>query len=947
MKNKHAFICVALITLCTFCFCQNLHADESVIKVGVYSNPPKISIDDKGHAVGFWPELITYIAGQEHWNIEFVWGSWEGNLERLNAGEINILPDVAVTEARKELFQFSREAVLLSWSQLYIKKTVSDFHSIFDLNGKKVAVLSGSVNYTGPEGIRDLVRKFNVACTFVEFANYADVFNAVQSNLAFAGVTNNNYGTEHAEQYGLKQAPLTFQPIAINFAFPKASNLSNALSSAIDQQIKTLKNTPGSVYYQLLGKYLEPKVLGPHTTTFPSWMKPLIILLILTVFIAFVALIIFRVKFKQVKNKIEQKHRELFEQEAKFHLLLNNQKESVFLQKVLPEGISLFYEVNDTAVKLYGYTRDEFLQIDSSQIFTSEALDDYLNSGKRRRLLKQGELIFEATHVTRSGTCFPVEVSSSVIELKGEKHILSTVRDITARTLTEKKYETLVKEATVGIALADAQTGEILECNDTLANMVERTRDELIGQPQTILHPEQPLLGHLTQNFVRNRDANTGQTTQNTCMSKSGRIFPVEIKARRINHDGRDMLLGIFQDISARHELEQQLRQKYKMEAVGLLAGGMAHNFNNNLSIILGSVELATLRTAKDSRVKELLDNAKTAILRSRDLIQQIMIYSRKGVQEKSSINVSKVIDETLKLLHSTIPSTVKLQYQAPPSDREISIQADSTRIQEALLNLCTNAVHAMDEKGRITISLDTVNLRQIDISAQYQCQPGDFARISVQDTGCGISTEIMERMFDPFFTTKNIDQGTGMGLSTVQGMIKQNNGMIKVHSVPGQGATFELYLPLVQERQTEPLIERRAFPRGSERILFLDDDEMLADLGALMLSELGYQVTAMTSSTETLKRIQTDPGCCDLLITDQTMPEMSGKELILELQKTNPDLPTILCTGYSSKIDEKEAERLGIKAFLLKPIDFPELLRIMRQVFDQGQKNQSGNGKF
>lgn len=940
MKNKHILNYLCLIALSFFLFVQNVYADELVIKVGVYSNPPKLFMDDSGHAAGFWPELIASIAAQENWQVEFVSGSWDENLNRLKSGELDMLPDVAVTAARKDNFQFSQETVLLSWSRLYINKVTSDFHSIFDLEGKTVAVLRNSVNYTGTEGIRDLVHKFGVTCTFVEFDSYADVFSAVQKEMAYAAVTNRNFGTANADTYGLKQTPLIFQPLEVNFAFSQQSATSAVLISTLDKHVKALKNEPESIYYQLVEKYLEPKLAGTRITIFPAWAKTLITLLLFTILIGFVTLLTFRVKFKKAIESIEQQHRELFAQEAKFHTLLNNQKEAVFLQKILSEGLSSFYEVNDTAVKRYGYSRDEFLQMHPSQIITPAALENYLTSGKRDQLLRHGELTFNSVHMKKSGNSFPVEVSSAVIDLNGEQHILTTVRDITERTLAEKKYETLVNEATVGIALADAQTGEILECNDTLANMVERSKADLIGQSQAILHPEQLPAGNLTQNFVRNRDANTGRTTQNACMTKSGRIFPVEIKARRINHNGRDMMLGIFHDISDRYELEQQLRQKYKMEAVGLLAGGMAHNFNNNLSIILGSVELASLKLPQDAQIHDLLDNAKTAVLRSRDLIQQIMIYSRKGVQEKTSVNVAKVIEETLKLLQSTLPSTVDLQYQPVSAAQDIVIFADSTRIQEALLNLCTNAVHAMDEKGTMTILLDTAKLQQADIPAQYHCQPGDYARISVRDTGSGISTEVMERMFDPFFTTKDVDQGTGMGLSTVQGMIKQNNGLIKVHSVLEQGTTFELYFPLGHEKQVESMTERRAFPRGSEKIIFLDDDEVLANLGAMMLSELGYQVTAMTSSVEAFKLIQTNPDCCDLLITDQTMPEMSGKELIQELQKINSELPIILCTGYSNKIDEKEAERLGVKAFLLKPIDFPQLLQVLRHVFDRGQKH-------
>ncbi len=297
------------------------------------------------------------------------------------------------------------------------------------------------------------------------------------------------------------------------------------------------------------------------------------------------------------------------------------------------------------------------------------------------------------------------------------------------------------------------------------------------------------------------------------------------------------------------------------------------------------------------------------------------------------------IIDETLKLLGSTIPSTIQLNQTISPDSYHATINADASQIQEILLNLYNNAVHAMDEKGELNIILDVVELTNKDIPTPDHHKPGRYAKITIQDTGCGMTAEVQEKIFDPFFTTKEMYEGTGMGLSTVQGIINQHDGLIKVISTLGEGTTFELYFPIIEKTQTaQPTPVKADTPHGSERILFVDDDEMLAKLGELLLTEIGYQVTTMTDSSEALKLFAANPDYFDLVITDQTMPDLTGKELIQELLKIKPDLPTILCTGYSSKVSEEEARELGASAFMMKPLDLQELAQTVRRVLDEGE---------
>ena len=392
--------------------------------------------------------------------------------------------------------------------------------------------------------------------------------------------------------------------------------------------------------------------------------------------------------------------------------------------------------------------------------------------------------------------------------------------------------------------------------------------------------------------------------------------------------------------VMEREERENQLNQKHKMEAVGYMAGGMAHNFNNNLSIILGNVELSQMKQAPGSDVIPFLENAKIAVRRSRDLVQKIITYSRKGITHKAPMQLVTIIDETLDLLHSTLATSVTLQRNFAPDSETKLINADASQIQEILINLCNNAIHAMDEKGEVKISLGFVDLLQHDIPVQYNCFPGHYAKLSVQDSGCGISEEMLNKIFDPFYTTKEEHEGAGMGLSTVQGVVAQHGGIIKVNSVIGRGTIFDLYFPIIDEAPVSaPAPENTTFARGTEHILFVDDDGMLVSLGEQLLTEMGYQVSTMTDSAEALKTFTANADRFDLVITDQTMPSLTGKDLIREIKKVRPDIPSILYTGYSSKVDEEEARRLGISAFLMKPLDLQVLSQTIRRVLGEEEE--------
>jgi signal transduction histidine kinase len=379
-----------------------------------------------------------------------------------------------------------------------------------------------------------------------------------------------------------------------------------------------------------------------------------------------------------------------------------------------------------------------------------------------------------------------------------------------------------------------------------------------------------------------------------------------------------------------RKRLEAQLVQSQKMEALGTLAGGIAHDFNNILAAIIGFGELLRDHAPQESRERRHAQRVLDAGLRGRELVRQMLTFSRQAELEKKPMGLSMIVKESAALLRAFIPSTVTINVNVKSESGVIL--GDPTQISQVLMNLATNAAHAMREKGG---ALD-IELSDFSVSPSngnpLGIEPGLYMKLTVRDTGAGIPPEIIDRIFDPFFTTKEVGEGTGLGLSVVLGIVKQSRGYITVESEPGKGSTFDVYFPKIVE-EPAPALSKETIPLGNERILFVDDEEVLVEMGEELLAELGYEVTCRTSSGEALALLKEDPLRFDLVITDVTMPEMTGVDLAREALAIRPDLPIIMCTGYSHLVNADAAEAAGIRAFVMKPLTKRDIARIIRQV--------------
>lgn len=608
-----------------------------------------------------------------------------------------------------------------------------------------------------------------------------------------------------------------------------------------------------------------------------------------------------------------------------------------------------FLRVNKVLCKMLGYSEEELLNKTDKEIthpddliLTAEPMDQILEGAS-------DSFETEKRYLHKNGTVVWGLVKFGVIRAKtsGELHVITQIQDISAQREHEEKLRLqseIINCMTEGVYLL-LPDGTIVFSNPKFEEMFGYEQGELIGKHASILNnpsAEDPKeTARIILDIVDEKGWWQGEI-QN--IKKDGTPFWCYASVVVFDHSKYGKAIVTVQtDISERKKaeeekanLESQLMQARKMEAIGTLSGGIAHDFNNILAAIIGYGEMVNDEIPEYSKAKSDIREVLKAGKRAKELVQHILSFSRKSEQEKIPVLLQQLTNDAIELLRASIPATIEIHQNIDDSCG--TVLADPSQLHQVVMNLCTNAAQAMDDNGgNLEVNLCCLELTTGDFMYEPNFIPGPYLKLVVRDDGPGIAQENLDLIFDPYFTTKEVGKGTGMGLAVVHGIVKSLGGIITVASTPGSGAEFSMYLPESGEQPHVEKLKTVPLPTGDERILVVDDEVSVMEVTTRLLERLGYQANGQTDSRTALALFRSDPGAFDLIISDQTMPNLSGDELAKMVKAVSPDVPVIICSGYSAKLDEEKASLAGISAYLMKPVENRTLAETVRKVLDGG----------
>lgn len=653
----------------------------------------------------------------------------------------------------------------------------------------------------------------------------------------------------------------------------------------------------------------------------------------------------------RMAGDVKHSNQLLRDSEEHIRMLLNSMAEAIYGLDI--DGKCTF--CNAAFLDLMGYAREEDLLGKEMHDLIHHTMADGVHYPAKEcsimQSLRHGREEYSESDLfwKSDGSSFPVQYWSHPIRIDGKvTGAVVTFLDITERKQADaerntavERFRTLVDSLDALVYVADMETYEILFVN----KQGERVCPDSVGKIcwQALQVGQSGPCDFCTNKKLLDRDGNpTGVVAWEFQNTGNGNWYECRDQAIRWT-DGRMVRMEIATDITSRKEaeterekLEAQINQSQKMESIGTLAGGIAHDFNNILSAILGFAELA--RRDKDNPADLIndLDEVVSSANRAKDLVKQILTFSRRTAQQKQLLQVSLVVKEALKLLRSSIPTTIEIQENISSQSTAL---ADPTQIHQVTMNLCSNAYHAMRENGGVLqVTLEDIAINGDNLPLTTEMGSGQYIHLAVTDTGCGMDPATMDNIFEPYFTTKVAGEGTGLGLAVVHGIVESHNGHITVNSASGQGTTFDIYLPLVEQEADDFTLDTRQRPvvGGNERLIIVDDEEKIATMATKLLSQYGYQVVSFNNAQQALQEFRKAPDSFDMVITDMTMPYMTGTDLAQHLLEIKPSLPVVLCTGHSDIVNRDKALAMGISEYCEKPVSLDKMLRTVRTNLDR-----------
>jgi signal transduction histidine kinase/CheY-like chemotaxis protein len=534
-------------------------------------------------------------------------------------------------------------------------------------------------------------------------------------------------------------------------------------------------------------------------------------------------------------------------------------------------------------------------------------------------------------------TILRARVRDKTRELTQElNHRIQTEKALRA---SHERFLTVMNSIDANIYVADLETHEILFMN---RYMIESFGKDYSGDIcwKAFRGESKPCPTCINSRLIDQEGNPTGLLSWQDINSLTGKWYNNYDRAIEWT-DGRMVKLQTATDITYLKQMEERLRQVHKMESMGTLAGGVAHDFNNILAGILGYAQLVEMYRGEPGKVKNFIEQVIKAANRASGLVQQILTFSRHSEYQKQPLNLFNLVKEVLSLVRASLPSTIEIRENLVS---KATIMGDPTQIHQVIMNLCTNASHAMgDTPGVLTVALNNIEISESKKVAGFSMDKGKYVELEIRDTGHGMADTVLERIFDPYFTTKGIGKGTGMGLAVVYGIVKTHQGLIKAESDVGSGSSFRVFFPIPDQEVSAPLPEKKhpAGSPGSERIMLVDDERDILDTLKAILEKQGYKVTAFEDSPSALETFAGDPGSFDLIITDMTMPRMAGDEFATQVLKIRNAMPIILCTGFHERFNEAAALKMGLCKYVQKPISGMELAGLIRDVLDKTRQKK------
>ncbi len=631
----------------------------------------------------------------------------------------------------------------------------------------------------------------------------------------------------------------------------------------------------------------------------------------------------------------------VFEMEEIYKNLLDRSEDCIYLHDL--EGN--FLDANPAALRLFGVEKDDLKTVNFASLLDEKQSIKALESV--RSILEKGvdSEVREYELISGAGHSIFVETKGVLVYREDKPYaIFGIARDITHRRQTEtalrkseEKYRFLIENATDGIIII--QDDVIKFANSRIVDMTGFSKETFINGHfvDFIITDNREAVIKQFRELVRNQKRI--KTIAFKSWHKNEKELIAQAKLVEIEWEERPASLVFLRDITSEKQYEARVMQTQKMEAIGTLSGGIAHDFNNILGAIVLNAEMALDDVKPNSDVAYSIQQILKSSQRAKKLVDQILTFSREAITEKKPLEFGIIIKETLKMLRSVIPVTIDIT-QYIPTDIGM-VMADPAQLQQMVVNLINNAVDAMKESGgNLEITLEQVHVEEIPPG--FDAEPGNYIQLKIKDTGKGILQKNLKRIFDPFFTTRKSENRTGLGLSVVHGIVSVNNGFIRAENVKGKGSLFTVCFPRVEEMEQPMEKKRTVHASASGRILFVDDEPALIDAGKRMFQRLGHEVVAAESGMAALELFQADPAMFDLVITDTTMPNMTGIELSNELLAIRPDIPIIVCTGFSELISSEKASEIGIQAYIMKPFIRQEISEAIQKVLEKKDTKDS-----